>query len=354
MRREERLDLLLEQYKQGSIDSSSLSAEDAERVAAAASLTCLNTLEVPSAFAERIEERVRTRVHTLHLEGIPQKSHSHRRTIGYHTIPLRKYFALASIILLLALVFTGFGVTRVAANSLPGDPLYQVKRLEQQIVVAQTQDQEQKVSLEIAHVSTALADLSAVVQERRSDTDITAALAVVASDTQGSQQAVNVLPEGQARENLVRTLTVTLNAERSALLQLLPDLSWSQHLAFTNQLGRVGEQIPLVTRVTAAWNANHMLILTITGKNFAPGVRPIIAEVSRGIVMQQTSTTLTIAVVAADLPDEHAYTVGVANPDGTVAQIMVLGDHYAPDQRPLDHQRYSGSAHRWGLRPPSD
>jgi hypothetical protein len=354
MRREERLDLLLEQYKQGSIDPSSLSAEDAERVAAAASLMRLNTLEVPSAFAERIEERLRTRVHTLRLEGIPQKSHSRQRTIGYHTIPLRKYFALASIILLLALVFTGFGVTRVAANSLPGDPLYQVKRLEQQIVVAQTQDQEQKVSLEIAHVSTALADLSAVVQERRSDTDISAALAVVASDTQGSQQAVNVLPAGQARENLVRTLTVTLNAERTALLHLLPSLSWSQHLAFTNQLGRVGEQIPLVTRVTVAWNANHTLILTITGKNFAPGVRPIIAEVSRGIVMQQTSTMLKIVVNAADLPDEHAYSVGVANPDGTVAQIMVSGDHYVPDQRPLDHQRYPGSAHRWGLRPPSD
>ena len=141
------------------------------------------------------------------------------------------------------LSFAFFGVSHVAANSLPGDPLYQVKYLEQQIALAQTHNQEEQVSLQMAHLSTALADLSTVVKERRSDADITAALAVVASDTQQSQHAVNIFPVGQSRENLVKALTGMLDDERAVLLHLLPQLGWSQQLAFTNQVGHVGGQI---------------------------------------------------------------------------------------------------------------
>jgi hypothetical protein len=331
MRREEQLDLLLEHYRNGSIDPSSLSAKDAARIAAAASLARLNEIEVPSTTAGRIEERIRTRIHTLHLEEVAHQHHTHQRMVGYH--PRRVYLAIASISLLLMLSFAFLGVTHVAANSLPGDPLYQVKYLEQQIALAQTHDQEEQVSLQMAHLSTALADLSTVVKEKRSDADITAALAVVASDTQQSQHAVNTFPVGQAHENLVKALTGTLNDEHATLLQLLPQLGWSQQLAFTNQLGHVGGQIPQVTLVTLARNINYTLILTITGKNFAPGVRLIIAQTPRGIVLQQTSTTLKVIINADDLSADSASTVGVLNPDGTAAQMKLPRD---PDrlQRP--------------------
>lgn len=326
MRREEQLDLLLEQYKSGSIDPSSLTAKDAARVTAAASLARLNEIEVPSSTAGRIEERIRTRVHTLHLEEVAQQSQQRPYRVGYHPLTRRVYFTIASISLLLVLSFAFFGVSHVAANSLPGDPLYQVKYLEQQIALAQTHNQEEQVSLQMAHLSTALADLSTVVKERRSDADITAALAVVASDTQQSQHAVNIFPVGQSRENLVKALTGMLDDERAVLLHLLPQLGWSQQLAFTNQVGHVGGQIPRVTQVTIARNINHMLILTITGKNFAPGVHLIIAQTLRGIVIQQTSTTLKVVVNATDLPADSASIVGVLNPDGTAAQMRLPRD----------------------------
>jgi hypothetical protein len=333
MRREEQLDLLLEQYRNGSIDPSSLSAKDAARIAAATSLARLNEIEVPSTVAERIEERIRTRIHTLHLEEVAHQRHPHSRTVGYHPLTRRVYLAIASISLLLMLSFAFLGVTHVAANSLPGDPLYQVKYLEQQIALAQTHDQEEQVSLQMAHLSTALADLSTVVKEKRADADITAALAVVASDTQQSQQAVNAFPVGQAHENLAKALTGTLNDERATLLQLLPQLGWSQQLAFTNQLEHVGGQIPLVAQVVIARNINYTFILTITGKNFAPGVRLLIAQTPRGIILQQTSTMLKVIVNADDLPADGASTVGVLNPDGTAAQMKLPRD---PDrlQRP--------------------
>jgi hypothetical protein len=333
MRREEQLDLFLEQYRNGSIDPSSLNAKEAARIAAAVSLAGLNEIEVPSSTAGRIEERIRTRIQTLHLEEAAHQRHPHPRMVGYHPLTRRVYLAIASISLLLMLSFAFLGVTHVAANSLPGDPLYQVKYLEQQIALAQTHDQEEQVSLQMAHLSTALADLSTVVKEKRADADITAALAVVASETQQSQQAVNAFRAGQAHENLAKALTGTLNDERATLLQLLPQLGWSQQLAFTNQLGHVGGQIPHVTQVTLARNINYTFILTITGKNFAPGVRLTIAQAPRGIVLQQTSTMLKVIVNADDLSADSASTVGVLNPDGTAAQIKLPKD---PDrlQRP--------------------
>jgi hypothetical protein len=223
-------------------------------------------------------------------------------------------------------------LVHVAANSLPGDPLYPVKRLEQQLVVVQTHNQEEKVTLEITHLSSALADLSTVVQEGRSDADITAALAVVASDTQDSQQAVNIFPAGQSHETLVQALTSAVNNERSVLLRLLPRLRWSQQIAFTKQLGHVGEQIPLVTDVTITRNGNYTLLIAITGKNFVSGTHLTIAEAPRGIVIQQTSTMLKIVVNAADLPDTSAYSAGVANPDGTVTKMSLPRDHNHPDR----------------------
>ena len=326
MRREEQLDQLLEQYKSGSIDPSSLSAEDAARITAAASLARLNEIEVPSSVAGRIEERIRTRIHTEVAQ------YPHPPLVGYRPFTRRIYLAIASISLLLMLSFAFFGVTHVAANSLPGDPLYQVKYLEQQIALAQTHNQEEQVSLQIAHLSAALADLSTVVKERRSDADITAALAVVASDTQQTQHAVNAFPPGQSHENLVKALTGTLNDERAALLHLLPQLAWSQQLAFTNQLGHAGGQIPRVTQVTIARNINYTLILTITGKNFAPGVRLIIAQAAHGIVIQQTPTMLKVVVNPTDLtPADRVFTIGVLNPDGTAAQIKLPRD---PDHYP--------------------
>jgi hypothetical protein len=326
MRREEQLDLLLEQYKSGNIDPSSLNAKDAARIAAAASLARLNEIEVPSTTSGRIEERIRTRIHMLHQEEVVHQRHPYPRMVGYHPLSRRVYLAIASISLLLMLSFAFLGVTHAAANSLPGDPLYQVKCLEQQIALAQTHDQEKQVSLQIAHLSTALADLSTVVKEKRSEADITAALAVVVSDTQQSQHAVNSFPVGQLHEDLVKVLTGTLNDERATLLQLLSQLGWSQQLAFTNQLGHLGGQIPHVTQVTLARNINYTFILTITGKNFAPGVRLIIAQKPRGIVLQQTSTTLRVIINADDLPADSASSVGVLNPDGTAAQMNLPRD----------------------------
>jgi hypothetical protein len=335
MRREEQLDLLFEQYKSGNVDPSSLNAKDAACIAAAASLARLNEIEVPSTTSERIEERIRTRIHALHQEEVVHQRDPYPRMVGYRSLNHRVYLAIAGISLLLMLSFAFLGVTHVAANSLPGDPLYQVKCLEQQIALAQTHDQEEQVSLQMTHLSTALADLTTVVKERRAESDIMAALAVVASDTQQSQQSVNAFPVGQAHENLARVLTGTLNDERVALLRLLPQLGWSQQLAFTNQLGHVGGQIPHVTQVTLARNINYTFILTIIGKNFVPGVHLIIAQAPRGIVLQQTSTMLKVVVNADDLPADSASTVGVLNPDGTAAQMKLPGD--------LDHLQRPGN-----------
>jgi hypothetical protein len=191
----------------------------------------------------------------------------------------------------------------------------------------------------------ALADLNTVVRERRSAAAIQEALATVAAKTQACQQAVSALPVGSPRETLTRSLANALRAERQTLHQLLPQVDWEDQLAFTHQLGRLGEPIPAIVGVTPVESAGDTLTLTITGKNFVPGARLVINGSPRGVVLSNTPTTLRVQVHDSDLFHHQASTIGVVNPDGTAAQIRLasIPDHDQPG--PGDQHTTPGPSH---------
>lgn len=325
MRREKQFEQLLEQRRSGMVQLPALDADDAVRMAAAESFARLNAIEIPSDVAQRIEARVRNRTATLQAERqVVQQHRSPLREVTRRPVMRRGWIAALAVVVVL--LFASVGITTVAANSLPGDTLYGIRQLEQHVALAWTGDQSARASLQLTQLQQAIADLSTVVSKHRSDAAISEALATVAADTQASQKAVHGLPEGQPRVALEQTLANTLFDERTSLHRLLSQVGWSQRVAFTRQLGALGEAVPSITGVTVSWGSNDTLTLLITGKNFAPGARLVIDESSRGVVLQGSTTSLQVSVHTSDMPSHMMSTIGVVNPDGTAAQFAYSGN----------------------------
>jgi hypothetical protein len=343
MRHEEQFDQLLEQHRSGLVQVSALPADAAVRIAAADRFTRLNAIEVPSDVAQRIEARVRNRAATLQAERrLAQQRRSPLREVSRRPVKRRAWIAAFAATVVLLLTF--LGITTVAANSLPGDPFYGIKQLEQHVALAWTGDQSARASLQLTQLQQAIADLSTVVSKHRSDAAISEALATVAADTQASQKAVHGLPAGKPRVALEQTLANTLFDERTSLHRLLSQVGWSQRVAFTRQLGALGEAVPSITGVTVSWDSGDTLALTITGKNFAPGARLVIDGSSRGIVLQGSTTTLRVSVNTSDMHYHMMSSIGVVNPDGTAAQFAYSGN-WDQHGQPGDHHSTPGPTH---------
>ena len=344
MRREKQFDQLLEQRRNGMVQLSELRAEDAVRMAAAESFASLNDIAIPPDVAQRIEARVRNRTAALQAERqVVQQHRSPLREVSRRPVMRRAWIAAFAAAVVLLLTF--LGITTVAANSLPGDTLYGIRQLEQHVALAWTGDQSAHASLQLTQLQQAIADLSTVVSKHRSDAAISEALATVAADTQASQKAVHGLPAGKPRVALEQTLANTLFDERTSLHRLLPQVGWESHVAFTRQLGALGEAVPSITGVTVSWDSGDTLTLTINGKNFAPGARLVIDGSSRGIVLQgSTTTTLRISVHTSDMHYHMMSNIGVVNPDGTAAQFAYSGN-WDQHGQPGDHHSTPGPTH---------
>lgn len=329
MNREEHLDDLIEQYLHGASSPLPVSAGDSARIHAAEALSQLNELEVPPKMAARIEARVRARARAhkngkiVFLEGRPYRpqpiDHPQR---PYYRPPWLVVLTTAALLLLACL-----GVGIAASKSLPGDLLYGVKQLEQQVALASAGSPADHASLQVSQLQGAISDLETEVNDGRSDDDIMQALSIVATDTRDSQSAVTSLAAGPDRNAIEQTLEETLRNERTTLYQLLSRVDWSTRLAFTQQLGTLGAPVPTVVQVTVDEGSDTTLTLKLTGTNFASGARLVINGTPRGTVSQETPTELIAQVKASDLPG-GTYTVGILNPDGTAAQATLKVDNH--------------------------
>ena len=331
MNREDQFDHLIEQHLHDS-PWHPANDEDAALLAAAETIELLNDLEVPPALAARVEQRLRARLnsqqnghirssernrHSRPVEPLPQQASSRRRGL------LRSAWIAALSAAAVLLLF--LGVNRVAANSLPGDPLYGLKQIQQQMALSNASGPANRANVQITQLRSALADLESEVNSGRSDADVSAALQVVASDTQASQAAVNAVPASSEHDAVAQTLANVMQTEQDTLYRLLGNLHWSVRLAFTQQLGALGVQVPQVSQVKVISNSHDTLTLQVTGVNFVPGTQLVINGASRGTITQLTSTTLVVVIPESAWP-EDTHTVGVVNPDGTAAQVTVSGD----------------------------
>jgi hypothetical protein len=124
---------------------------------------------------------------------------------------------------------------------------------------------------------------------------------------------------------------------------MLDQVDWPVRLAFTRQLGALGDAVPTVTQVLVHPQSNGTLLITLTGTHFAPHVELMIDGRPGGTVSQSTSQQL-VAVVSTSAWSAGPHALGVRNPDGTAAQ-MVLSDESddhngSGTPQPTNHNRY--------------
>lgn len=331
MNREDHIDRLIEQHLHEN-SWHPTSGEDDALLAAAEAVELLNDLEVPSALASRVEQRLRARLRSQQNGHTrPVQHNGSIRPLARRSQPVsrrrrgivRKAWIAALSVAAGLLLF--LGVNRVAASSLPGDPLYGLKQIQQQMALTNAGSPADRANVQIAQLRSAVADLEAEVNSDRSDADVTAALQVVATDTQASQVAVDAVPAGSEHDTVAQALINALQAERDTLYRLLANARWPLRVEFTQQLGALGAQVPKVAQVKVISNSHDTLTLQVTGVNFVPGTQVVINGTQKGTITQVTPTLVVVVIPESAWP-ESTHTVGVMNPDGTAAQVTVSGD----------------------------
>jgi len=330
MNPEEYLDRLLERRERGEAQLSVTNDEIAASLAAAEILTQLQKIDAPPELASRLELSIRARARGLAQQnGRVFPTELSRGPASSHRSLRRRSWIIelvAAAVLLLVCIGTLMAYTR----SLPGDSFYVLKQTEQQFARTFADDPQDYASVQIDQLHSSIVDLNTVVNDGRGDNVIRLALDIVAGKTSDSRMAVAVLPAGTGHEAEQRDLDGVLAEEDQTLRHLLDHVDWKIQLAFTKQLGSLGDPVPTVTyaRVRMQWNGT--LLITLTGTHFAPGAELIIDGRPEGMVSQSTSEQL-VAIINSSMWSPGAHTLGVRNPDGTAAQTVFNGNikrHY--------------------------
>lgn len=344
MKPEEYLDRLIEQREHGMEPPPVANDEIAAGLAGAQALTELNQIDVPPAFAQRLEISIRTRARDLarqdgrtlpttsplNIPYTPRSLHPQR--------PRARRAWLAALGVAAALVLACVGILTTSARSLPGDAFYGLKQAEEQFTLNFASSPHGRISVQIDQLHNALTDLTTVVNGGRGDDAIRMALNTVADKTNNARGAVAALPTGTDRDTEQGNLDNILAEEDQTLRGLLNRVDWPIRLAVTGQLGVLGDPVPTVTRVTALIQSNGTLLITMTGAHFAPDARLVIDGQAAGTVTQNTPGQLAAVISnSTGLHGEHE--IGILNPDGTAAQ-MAYGKDTDHDQQDDNNVRY--------------
>jgi hypothetical protein len=329
MNPEEYLDRLIERRKRGKAQLPVTDDEVAASLAAVEVLTQLKEIDVPPEFASRLELSMRARARGLARQNGAIAPLARPRTpASSQRFPRRRVWiaelGIVGIAAVLVLVY--LGMLTAYTHSLPGDALYGLKQAEQQVARTFAGDPQYRASVQIDQLRNSLVDLSTVVNDGRGDDAIKLALHVVAAETSDSQKAVAVLPAGTGREAAQRDLAGALAKEKGTLRHLLDHVDWPMRLAFTQQLGVLGDPVPTVMHVVVRLQGNGTLLITLTGTNFALHAGLIIDGRPGGVVSQITPQQL-VAFISRSALSPGSHTLGVSNPDGTAAEIVFSGSH---------------------------
>ena len=338
MNPEEYLDRLIERRKRGEAQLPVTDDEVAASLAAAEMLTQREEIDVPPEFAGRLESSIRARTRGLARQNgaIAQQNGAitplarPRTPASSPRFPRRRHIWIVELGIagIAAVLVLGYlGLLTAYTRSLPGDALYGLKQAEQQVARTFAGDPQYRASVQIDQLRNSLVDLSTVVNDGRGDDAIKLALHVVAAKTSDSQQAVAIIPAGTGREAEQRDLAGAFAEEEGTLRHLLDHVDWPMRLAFTQQLGVLGDPVPTVTHVVVRIQGNGTLLITLTGTNFAPHAVLIIDGQPGGMVSQSTPQQL-VAFISSSAWSRGSHTLGVRNPDGTAAEIVYSRRHY--------------------------
>lgn len=319
MKPEDHLDQLIELHKSGDNRPLLLDAESQELLDAAARLTQLRSINVPSSFERKLEQELRARVRTQKIAKLNQSGQLlppapvPGSTRAVHLLKRQAWAAIICLVALLLIICTGL---LVSGQGFPGNPFKQTAHPGTPHLSQSTQD---PANAAIQQLYSSLSDLKTVVNERRSDDAIQHALNAVADWTRTSQQEAATPGATSATPATEQKLAQGIAQEKQTLHLLLSQVDWSMKLAFTHQLGVLREPVPTVTAANAHLLSSGNTLVTLTGSNFSLQAQFLVNGKPMGNISQRTTHSL-VALIGDIEHLTGTHTVGILNPDGTAAQ----------------------------------
>jgi hypothetical protein len=219
-----------------------------------------------------------------------------------------------AVLLLCSLLGTGmFALAAHVTN--PSNPLYTVKKWEQQVQLslARSPSDQAQVSLQIARDRLNTLPSAHGEPYRQAVADLN-------GQVDALERLLNTLPTGPDRQHLTNELATTKASARQVLRERLPHLSLPERLLTTDELGRLGDAVTQLDRAVIVFSASSpaQATISLTGSHLEPEGHLLIDQVLTGASGTLSNGTDVFVVNWNDQSPPH--TIGVLNPDGTVAQ----------------------------------
>lgn len=271
-----------------------------------------------------------TRTVNTQADSIPP---SHPRQRRWDASRRRRFlWQLAAAAAILVCITVPLSVA--AAHAEPGSPLFALRRLEQGVQAGLTFDPASRARLQLGYARDSLTALEHAIN----DGDHSAYLAALSSFESVYKDARNAVADVSAPDQRapIQDALDSLRTQASTVLyQALDGMNLADRLATTSTLGLLGNNVPQITLVTFARSSGSPasgdgLMINIHGSGFVSGAIVLINGRPSGEVRKVASDEIQVVIAGVAALDTGT-TVGVENPDGTVATAAVSA-HGKPTQ----------------------
>ena len=288
-----------------------------ELVVLARQLQAAPQLQVDPDFAWQLERRMLRRHAELQLKQSEKKR-------SFFSL-LRAHPAFGTILGLCMLVLLlSTSILALAAQiSNPNNPLYAVKRWEQQFQISLVSNAGDQAALDLQFARDRLntipylTDPAHATAYRQALTDLDQQLSTAAS-------AINALPAGSQRNQLTYELASLKLDAIHTLRSLLSQLAFPARLATTDELALLGASVPRLVNgtLTLPAHSSGRATINLSGSGIQAGAQLLIDGKPTGVTGALQNNQITFVLNWNG--HQHPHSLGILNPDGTVAQTTTI------------------------------
>lgn len=275
-------------------------------------------LQADPAFADRLERRLLQRQALLWRER-PARNWFFPRLWRMHPA-----FGVALGLCLLILVLGTSVLVAAAHVSDPENPLYVVKHWEQHVQVSLASSPQSQAELDVQFAKDRLNTLAGLADPTRADA-YRQALADFDQQLRAASSAILRLASRAEHERLSSELSALEVNARQKLRGFLPQLALAERLLTTDELERLGDTVPLLLSAdidVLAHPNEHTATISVSGNGIQPGAQLL---VNGQVIDAQGSFQNGLYIFTAGWNgDQHPQSIGIVNPDGTVAQTTAI------------------------------
>lgn len=286
-------------------------------VALAKHLQATPQLQVNSAFAGQFERRMLRH----YLERQKQRTMGGWAFLRFFRV--HPVLATIATLCLVLLLFSTSALALAAQVTNPTNPLYSLKQWEQHVRYSFASSPTDQAALDLQFAQDRLNALSYLADQAHTDAYLQA-LANLNQQFTTTASAINALPAGAQQAPLASELNTLESNARQKLRGFLHHLNLTENLATMTELARLGDTVPQLTSATLILPAHPNTTATISLSG--SGIQPDAQLLVNGKDLQVTGTVLhrQFVFVVNWNGDQHPWSLGILNPDGTSAQTTSI------------------------------